>query len=514
MLHKFFILCTLWLINLLYTLPVWANDYISREDAFIFFASQYKSELPDSFQYIDILFKDVVPDSQLEDALQVLVYLDKIKNTPVNLSPKTPMNVHMFESFTKNIMGLNISKDISPSEKRSQLVDKNELTGIQEILTSQKREQAKISVTPQTQINVTSWSLWEKEDILIDVYNTLSQWHFDSDSFEKDQLIDGAIKWLADWTGDKFTTYFPPTESKDFLWSLEWEFEGIWAFVDMPNPGEVIIVTPIVDSPAEKSGVKWGDRVTHVDGVEIMSQNSLQEVVSWIKGPAGSIVELTIVREGKSNPFNISITRGKIVLKEVEHERINSSTYYIQIKNFWENVDTDFESALQALKQESGVRKIIFDLRNNPGWFLDEVSRLISHFIDQWLPTAIVDSGDNETVFRSLWYGTINLNNYEVIFLQNSWTASASEIMIGTLKDYFPEVTIIWEQSFWKGSVQSLKKYNDGSTLKYTSAKWFTGKLRNAIDGIGITPDEFLEIDTDLLQSSNKDNQLERAIEY
>lgn len=102
----------------------------------------------------------------------------------------------------------------------------------------------------------------------------------------------------------------------------------------MPSPGNLIIISPIVGSPSEAAGVKGGDIVTHIDGKEITAQNTLSEVVSWIKGPAGSDVELTILRDGNTTPLKINVTRAKIILKDVEYKKINNTTFYIQIKNF------------------------------------------------------------------------------------------------------------------------------------------------------------------------------------
>jgi len=362
--------------------------------------------------------------------------------------------------------------------------------------------------------SATSNVLWDKGLILNDVYKTLSKEHFDNDDFDQDTLVEWAISWLTDSVWDTYTTYFPAVESKDFFDWLEWEYEWIGSYVDMPRPWVLIITAPIVWSPSEKAGIKWGDRVTHVDDKEILEENSLNEVISWIKGPANTQVKLTIYRESTKKILQIYVIRAKIILKDIEHKSLSSDTYYIQIKNFWTTVDTDFTEALEAVKENNNIKKIIFDLRNNPGWYLGEVSSMLSHFVDKWEATAIIDYGDNDRKYISKWYDLINLDDYEVIFLQNSWSASASEIMVWTTKDYYPDVVIIGEQSFWKWSVQSLKSYYDGSTLKYTSAKWFTWKSKNGIDKVGITPDIFLEFDRELWEKHWVDNQLERAQSY
>jgi len=160
---------------------------------------------------------------------------------------------------------------------------------------------------------------------------------------------------------------------------------------------------------------------------------------------------------------------------------------------------------------DTNIKKIIFDVRNNPGWYLDEVSYMLSYFVPEWEATAIIEYTDSKKEFISRWYDLLDASKYELVFLQNGWSASASEIMVGTMKDYFPDMTIIGEKSFGKGSVQSLKNYYDGSTLKYTTAKWFTWKTKTGIDGVWITPDIEIEIDLERLKNAQYDNQLEWA---
>lgn len=477
----FFNTLLVWILSGLISTWVFANsETLTRGEAFIFFASQYANDVPESYQYIDLNYRDVDENSPLWDALQILVYLDKIGNTNASVYP-------------------------------NKIIDSSSLLQLSEKLSP--KIESKPTITIQSSSNLQS-RVSSKQDLFDDVYETLSDSHYDHEDFAEDQLIEGAIKGLAEGTGDKYTSYFPPVESKDFFQGLDGEYEGIGAYIEMPEPWVLLIVSPIVGSPAEAAWIKWRDRVTHVDGKEILPENSQQEVISWIKGPAGSTVTLTIMREWDTEARIIPVTRAKIIIKDIEHTELNNSTYYIQIKNFGERVDTDFEEALWVINDSPQIQKIIIDLRNNPGGYLDEVSKLLGHLIEEDLPTAIVSDGKKEVAYTSKWYDTLNFSNYEVVLLQNWGTASASEIMIGTIKDYFPEVTIIWEQSFWKWSVQSLKKYYDGSTLKYTSAKWYTGKTKTAIDGIGITPDIELVFDTELFENREIDNQLERALEY
>jgi len=479
-----------------------ANDTITRWDAFIFFADKVAQDIPNSYTYIDLHYVWVDESSREWQALQKLVYLGLINNGETNLWLSKNIDFYLFEALAIKILDLRISNDISKTQKKNTNVTSNDLLSINNILSQKVELNTPKNISP---------SLWDKSKILSDVYQTLSSSHYDKSTISQDQIINGAIKWAADSLGDKYTTYFPPVESKSFNDNLDGSFEWIWAYIEMPAPWEIIIVSPIVDSPAEKSGIQWGDRVVAVDGKEITSDNSVAEVVSWIKWPKGTQVDLTIQREGVSENFIIRVTRDTIVIKDVEYEKLSQNTYYVQIKSFWNQVTKQFREALVEIESDNNISKIIFDVRNNPGWYLDEVSYMLSYFVPEWESTAIIEYADSKKEFISRWYDLLDAEKYELVFLQNGWSASASEIMVGTMKDYFPDMTIIGEKSFGKGSVQSLKNYYDGSTLKYTTAKWFTWKTKTGIDGVWINPDIEIEIDLERLKNEQYDNQLERA---
>jgi carboxyl-terminal processing protease len=189
---------------------------------------------------------------------------------------------------------------------------------------------------------------------------------------------------------------------------------------------------------------------------------------------------------------------------------LSDDTYYIQIRSFWDHVTTDFKKSLDELSKKSWVKKVILDLRNNWGWYLESVADMLSYFVPLDQPTAYVKYINQEQNFLSDWYDLVDFKKYRLIILENSWTASASEIMIWSIKDYYPEATIIWEKSYGKWSVQTVKPYIDGSSLKYTIAKWFTWKTRTWIDKVGIKPDIELELN---MEDFKKwlDNQLDKA---
>jgi C-terminal peptidase prc len=483
---------------------------INFAQALIFFSEQIAEDTPESFQYIHLNYTSIIADSPLEDALQILVYHNKIENIWSPIHAEKLINIAQFSQLSDKILGVKVS-DNTPEYQRNQAVTHKDLEDLKAYLQTRN---AQNSGETQTQAELTSdFGLWKHWEILEDVYETLKREYYNKESLDDEKLLEGAIQWLVDQVGDKYTSYFPPIESKNFISSLDGEFDGIWAYVDMPTPWELIIVTPIVGSPAEKAGLKGGDRVLKVDEQEISPDTSLNEAISWIKGPKGTSVLLHIERTGVATPLKIQVKRDTIIIHDIEYSKLESDTFYIQIKSFWDKVDSEFLEVLQEIQNDYTTGKIIFDLRNNPGWYLDRVTKMLWFFVEKGEPTAIVNQGGKDYFYKSKGEHILSLQDYEVIILQNTWSASASEIFAGSLKDYFPEITIIGEQSFGKGSVQSLKNYYNGSTLKYTTALWFTGKNRNSINHIGIQPDIELPFDFERFAKFKVDNQLEAALD-
>ena len=453
-----------------------SDQHATRDEVFQFFWNIYRDSLPQSYLYIDVRYTWLEQYPQLHRSLQALIYKDLIRNVPVNIQPSRGMSLREFTTLSNKFVWVEIPFD---RENTSQLTsdDFTALTRyIQQVVSSEIAS-----------INFQSHNLWTKWDIFFDIYETLKSEHYDAREFTRDQLILWAIRWLTESTWDTYTTYFPPTQSQNFFDWLDWEYEWIWAYVDMSEPWVFIIVTPMVWSPAEQAGLRGWDRVTHVDWVEITSDNSLQEIVSWIKWPKWSSVMLSVYRPTTQEELVLEVKRDRIVLTDVEHDQINTSTYYIQVKNFGEKVDVEFLDAMNSF-ESSWASRLILDFRNNPGGYLWKVLTILSHFIETWEPVALIRQWNFDLYHEAKDILKFDISNTELIILQNSWTASASEIFIGTMQDYFPDIITLWEKTFWKGSVQSLRQYYDWSTLRYTTARWYTGKLERAIDGVWITP--------------------------
>lgn len=474
---------------------------VTREDIFMYYADFYRSLTPDSYKYIELNFTDIKKWSNIYDWLQILVYHNVLDNKNGRVFKNKPLNSYLFYKLSDEVLWIKSLRWINTLPLKKRNTNKEDFKTITDKFYNEIRLIESKSTNDIIDI---------KKEILEDVYNTLSTKHYDKDKTSKVELINKAIEWLADWTGDKHTTYFPPVKNTDFQQALSWEFEWIWAYVDMESPWVFKIVSPITGSPAYKSWLKWWDRVTKVDWKEITEEISASEVISWIKWPKWTKVLLTIERKWKT--FDIEVTRAKIIIKDVETELINRNTFYINIKNFWPNVSNEYKKALEELKEEKYVNKIIIDVRNNGGWYLDQVTEMLSYMVPEWEPTAIIKYLKWNKSYKSAGYELIDFSKYKIVILQNSWTASASEILAGTIKDYYPKSTSIWEQSYGKWSVQKMKQYKDGSLLKYTVARWYTWWSETSISWVGLTPDIKLELDMERYQKYEKDNQLDKAL--
>ncbi len=454
------------------------NKEIVIKDFFNYFWGLLDNKIPKSYKYIQLNIKWVNKNSNLYNSLQKLVYLNLINNKSTYLNQNKKVNAYIFYRFAEKFYNTKLIdfKDINWLKSR-----KATFLDFQNLENLLKKTDYKLDFYKEN-----NSLLNKKKAIFLDVYRTLSTRHYKRDDLSKEKMIEQATVWLAKWTEDKFTVYFPPTENKQFNETLAWEYEWIWAYVDMEEPGILKIVAPISGSPAEKAWLKWWDIIVKVDWKEVKTNNSLQEVISWIKGKAWTSVLLTIKRWNKL--LDIEVKRAKIVIKEVEYKLLNRYTYYIKLKFFGPNISKEFKEALKDLKKHRNIRKVIIDLRNNPGWYLDQVTDMLSYFVPSWEITAVVKYYDGSRIYKSRWYDLVDFSNYKIVILQNSGSASASEILIGWIIDYYPKAQLIWEKTYWKWSVQTIKEYSDWSSLKYTIAKWFTWKTQTWIDWVWIYP--------------------------
>lgn len=478
---------------------------LSMKGLFIFYFNAIGEGIPDSYKYIELKFLNITKNTPIYDALQKWVYLDLIKNKTIDLK----LNNIATEEFFSKLVTTNFDVNLKFTKWNFLTLEyflevMDELKSI-----SNQDNSTSIQVTPTNTFEIEGAKNFS---VLNDVYYKLKNLHYDSEKYNDTNLIDGAIKWMVETTWDKHTTYFPPVESKNFSDQLSWEFEWIGAHVEMEKPWILKIVAPISWSPAEKFWLKAWDQVIKIDTYEVGSGTTLEDAVNRIKWKSGTDVSLTLIRDWQT--LNIKVTRAKINLDFVDYKRLNNGDNYIKISIFWEWVANDFSWAVRQVLANSQANKTIIDLRNNPWWSLDEVATMLEYFVSKWETLVNIKYKRYSSDINATWLINNVFKDKKVIILINKWSASASEIMAWTIRDYlWDNVKIIWEVSYGKWSVQSLDSYSDWSSFKYTIAKWFTGKTKTWIDWIWIKPDIELKLDEDKA-SSWIDNQLDYAQNY
>jgi carboxyl-terminal processing protease len=320
-------------------------------------------------------------------------------------------------------------------------------------------------------------------------------------------LIYGAIQGLADAYGDPYTTFLPPKESAEFAENISGSFAGVGMEIDVKD--EVLtVITPLKGTPAEKAGIKAGDQIIAIDK-KPTDGLSVEEAVRKIRGPLGSTVELSILRAGK--PLTVPIVRATIQIPQTE-DGLDKETgvYHITLYEFTSSSVNLFNQALSRFKA-SGSKRLVVDLRGNPGGYLDVAVNITSHFLPKGttIVTEDFDGKRENKVHQSLGYNDLPRGT-KVVVLIDGGSASASEIVAGALQDA-KVATVIGTKSFGKGSVQQLIPLGEGS-LKVTIARWVTpsGKW---IMGNGITPDIVVPV-TQKDLDEDRDPQMDRAIQF
>ena len=324
-------------------------------------------------------------------------------------------------------------------------------------------------------------------------------------------LLEGAMKGMASALGDPYTVYMNSDEYKNFIESNN-NFYGIGAQIGVRD-GKVVIISPIEGSPADRAGIKAGDVILQVDDYEVTDANS-EEVVSRVRGEKGVSVKLIIKRGEETLQFDI--VREEIQSESVKGEILEGNIGYIQITTFSdEDVSVKFTEKLNELK-ESGMERLILDLRGNPGGYLDKCVEIASNFIPKGeMITYTIDKYDNKQVSLSQGGNTIGM---PLVVLVNGGSASASEVVTGALKDN-NVATVIGTTTFGKGIVQQLIPFvqSDGDTgaIKVTTSKYYCPNGEN-IHGKGIEPDINVELSEEVLSqeySREIDTQFQKALE-
>lgn len=337
------------------------------------------------------------------------------------------------------------------------------------------------------------------------VWDLLHKDFVKKDKLNEKELFYGAIHGMVAAAGDPYTVFMNPKVAAEFDSDLAGTFEGIGAEIGIKK-GELTVIAPLPETPAEKAGLRAGDKIISINNESTVGM-TVEQAVSKIRGPKNSQVVLKIFRQDFDQPKDFKIARDVITVKSVRTEARKDGIFVITITNFNNDTEQLFaKAASQAV--EANPKGIILDLRNNPGGYLDTAIEVASRWIEDGIVVTekFSDQKKNEYLAR----GLARLKDFPTIVLINQGSASASEIVAGALQDT-GKAKLVGKQSFGKGSVQILENLSDGSSIKITVAQWLTPKGNN-INEQGIKPD--VEVDlTEKDYEAGKDPQLDKAVE-
>lgn len=320
----------------------------------------------------------------------------------------------------------------------------------------------------------------------------------------EDDLLHGAAKGMVEAWKDPYTRFVSPTQLKDEEIELEGKYGGLGMYVG-DRDGQILVISPMEDSPAEKAGLKPKDHIVKVDDDVVIGWTS-DKVVQKLRGEPDTNVVIWVRREGEDDLLSFDITREIIQLKSVRYEMLSDDIGYVRLSQFKHNTDDDTRNAVRDLMRQ-GMQGLILDLRNNGGGLLDVSVKISSLFLKNGL--VVETKGRAERANEKYYVDkSLYLTNMPMTVLINGGSASASEIVAGALNDR-GRAKLIGEKSFGKGSVQTLFPLTDGSGVYVTIARYYTpsGKV---IDHVGLSPD--IEVKGEPNRDKSKDEQLQRAI--
>lgn len=318
-----------------------------------------------------------------------------------------------------------------------------------------------------------------------DVWNRVQQKSLQKPVVDSN-LFYGSLEGLVASLKDPYSVFLRPQLATRFSQDLSGSFSGIGAEIGIKDD-VVTVIAPLPDSPAEKAGVKSGDKIIEIEGADT-SGFSIDEAVNRIRGARGTVVKLTLWRKGVDKPFKVEITRDTIVIKSVTWKMKDNNIAYLKIAHFNQDTSELFDQAIRQIVPKN-PRGLVLDLRNDPGGFLDTAVRVASEWVQNGDIVKEHFSDGHEETYQS--NGSHRLVDIPTVVLVNQGSASASEIVAGALQDY-GKGKLIGQKTFGKGSVQDYEQFTDGSALKLTIAEWLTPKGRH-INKVGVAPDEVVE---------------------
>ena len=355
------------------------------------------------------------------------------------------------------------------------------------------------------QVNSAENDIYKKIDLFGEVLEKINKEYVDeiNQSESMDSAINGLLQSL-----DPYSAYMSPEIFNEMQTETSGEFGGLGIEVSMES-GVVKVISPIDDTPASRAGIKAGDYIVKINDVQVQGK-SLSEAFDLMRGPVGSGIELTIRRRGERKALIFNVVREIIQIQSVKADILEKSIGYLRLTSFNENSGKQIEREIKKLEKNKDVRSYILDLRNNPGGLLSQAIKISDFFLDNG---EIVSTKSRKPSENRKWFAKKgDLTNGKVlIVLINYGSASASEIVAGALKDH-KRAILLGENSYGKGSVQSIIPLKNDGAIRLTVAKYYlpSGK---SISEVGVSPDiEIDEENDDFRIKTETDNQLEYAI--
>ena len=347
--------------------------------------------------------------------------------------------------------------------------------------------------------------IYKKIDLFGEVLEKINDEYVDE--IDQSESMDSAINGLLQ-SLDPYSAYMSPEIFNEMQTETSGEFGGLGIEVSMES-GVVKVISPIDDTPASEAGIKAGDYIVKIENTQVQGK-TLSEAVELMRGPVGSSIELTIRRRGEKKALTFNITREIIEIQSVKTDLLESNIGYIRLTSFNENSGEQIEKKIKELERNQNVKAYILDLRNNPGGLLSQAIRISDFFLDNG---EIVSTKSRHSSENRKWFAKKGdlTNGKTLMVLINYGSASASEIVAGALKDH-KRAIILGENSFGKGSVQSIIPLKNKGAIRLTVAKYYlpSGK---SISEVGVSPDIKIDEEGEKFKiKSETDNQLNYAI--
>ena len=477
----------------------------------MYFSELFPNTLPE-INNVTLKYSGIGNRTGLRTALQKAIYYDMLPNSAVEITPDREMTDRAFAQLLRRHFGVRLSGDESPLTQSDYdalmvTIRASFAYRLLRLMNDPEDTPAQADTIPESSklSNANNYYLLEK------IYSILQENYLKGDKFKDSELIYWAAEWLVNELGDQHTKFFRPDASTDFRNSLDGNIVGIGVVIDVDAQGSLLITDVIRHSPADKAGLLAGDKIVKIDNTTVTTEDGIADDIGRLRGKVLTQVEVTVL-SGKLTK-TVAIVREIIHVPLVETEVLQNAYKII----FWEvafGTDALMKDALEAFLK-SGKKRLILDLRDNPGGSMVETRNILNFFIDQGNPLVVLKYPNLEVTNYATERAMTDWSQYEIVILINGDSASAAEIIASSLREYFPRnVVVIGETSYGKGTVQELISFDDKSLLKYTIAEWLTPRNKVSIDKVGITPDKRIVFDRQYWRTKRIDTQLLGAETY